>query len=126
MKSLLQQVQSRISKRRTLIFAVERSVEIHYYNKILWGVGTMTSCQLANSRLTVKEAGDSQRLDKKIFRMLLEQERINCAAQKPSKNLLVLSMEEVCNRITEENRQRHQDNNDSFWSDKWLIARGFA
>lgn len=95
-KSLLQRVQSRISKRRGMINALEELVEYHYGAKALFGSGTMTPEQLKQHKASIKAGAESQKLDKKIFQMLVAQERTKYDAyfRSAHKHWMVEALEE--------------------------------
>ena len=99
MKSLLQQVQSRISKRRDVIHAIECEVKNHYYQKMLWEVGTLTPCDLKKFKQAIAVGAASQKLDKRIYQALLKQERDKFAGYFRSSHKPVdkkLSVAELC------------------------------
>ena len=75
MKSLLQQVQSRISKRRAFIRRAESLVERYYIRKNSTGHQLLTDSGLAQAKSAIKAGAASQQLDKKIFANLLKQSR---------------------------------------------------
>ena len=75
MKSLLQQVQSRISKRRVSIRLSESIVNNYYANLLFFGSLSMTVDQMRQIKFDLIATVQSQKLDKKIFAYLMSQER---------------------------------------------------
>ena len=75
MKSLLQELQSRISKRRSLISDAESLVQRHYERKRSLGSSMLSPYALQQAKDTIKVSTKSQQLDKKLFANLLSQER---------------------------------------------------
>lgn len=105
MKTLLQQVQSRISKRRDMIRLREERIALHYDDNRKCGVSRVSPVELRQLKQAVKAGAESQKLDKQIFQMLLSQERNKHAdhfrsAHKPWKELPVMSVSELCDRVT--------------------------
>ena len=78
MKSLLQELQSRISKRRSLISEAESLVQRHYARKRIDGYGMLTTFSLEQAREIIREAVHSQKIDKKIFTRLLVYGNFQC------------------------------------------------
>lgn len=84
-KTLLQRVQSRISKRRDMICELEDKIADHYCTKEIYGVGRFCKWELQEAKENLKEGAASQKLDKELFAMLLEQERNKYAGHFRSK-----------------------------------------
>lgn len=75
-KTLLQRVQSRISKRRNLIGSLEHEVMRHYVYCSCFGHDSeMSYDEVVEAKAAIKEGAESQKLDKEIYQLLLKQER---------------------------------------------------
>lgn len=78
-KTLLQRVQSRISKRRDMIAEVETAVTYYYEVKEQFGFGTMNELRLKQHKANIRTGAESQKLDKELYQMLLQQDRMQAA-----------------------------------------------
>jgi len=75
-KTLLQRVQSRISKRRNVIREINYEIEIIEDMRDMCFLFSPEQKEgLRECRLLAKVMGEDQQLDKQIFQVLLEQER---------------------------------------------------
>ena len=92
MKSLLQQVQSRISKRRNMISAIDHNIEFLLKVKALADLPDDAERALKHYRKDSKAMGDDQKLDKELYKMLLGQERTKYDAYFRSKYRSVRSL----------------------------------
>ena len=75
MKTNLQLLQSRISKRRNYIRTINSEIEILVVWKNTTGVSPSENEALKAHRMAARMLGVDQRLDKQLFQMLLAQER---------------------------------------------------
>jgi hypothetical protein len=84
-KTLLQRVQSRISKRRNAISAIDRNIGFLVKMKALADLPDAVARALRQYREDSKAMGADQRTDKEIFQVLLAQERNKYAGHFRSK-----------------------------------------
>jgi hypothetical protein len=85
MKTKMQRLQSRISKRRNAIRHVDSEIEILVTVKNLIGLSPEHQAMLTQFRKYSKDMGVDQKLDKELYQMLLEQERNKFAGHFRSK-----------------------------------------
>jgi hypothetical protein len=76
MKTVIQRLKSRISRRRNITRELEKALANHYsFKSSSIGFATLSQAQVVEVRDAIKNCAANQRLDKELFAMLLEKER---------------------------------------------------